>query len=474
LARGVGVAWILAGALVARAQDRIPNNPFDVAHGSKAAEKQTEQTLAELADEAYVYAYPLVLMDVTAQAMINVATPDNQHAPPNQFARMESLPDPAFNAVVLPNVDTLYTAAFLDLSREPVVLHVPDTQGRYYLMPMLDAYSNVFASPGKRTTGTAELNVAVVGPRFKGQLPKGLRKIVAPTDRVWLLGRTQINGKEDLPKVTELTRKYTLTPLSSYGKPYTPKPNAVDPKIDMKTPPPKIVANLDDRAYFERAARLLERFPPPAADKPALERFAKLGFEPGKFTPSPAADKAIQGAGERAVKQMRAHVVEIGKLQNGWRVSMATGSYGTRYAERGAVALYAFGANLPEDALYPAAARDASGQPLDGKSRYVIHFAKGQQPPVEAFWSLTMYHSSGYLVENPIQRYAIGSRDALTPNPDGSVDILIQADAPQGDRGGNWLPAPSGPFQLLMRMYWPTESVISGRWVMPPVERVKP
>ncbi|MFT3926041.1 MAG: DUF1254 domain-containing protein [Myxococcales bacterium] len=461
----LGSALTLVG-LPAGAEQGAPSN--------KAAEKATEQDLVELADEAYVYALPLMLLDATTQAVTNVASPTGHRAPWNQFARVDVLPDAKFSAVVLPNVDTLYTSAMLDLSREPVVLHVPDTQGRYYLMPMLDAYTNVFAAPGKRTTGTGELKVAIVGPHFKGKLPKGLTKIEAPTDRVWLLGRTQINGKEDLPKVIELTNKYTLTPLSAYGKAYLPPKGRVDPEVDMQTPPPRQIANLGDQAYFERAALLLKQFPPPAADKPQLARFAKLGFGPGKFMPSPEADKAIQGTGARATKLLKAHLAEIGQPRNGWRLTTEAGSYGTNYEVRAAVALWALGANLPEDALYPATSRDAEGQPLNGNHRYVIHFPKGQEPPAHAFWSLSMYNGAGYFVDNPIGRYAIGSRDALQRNPDGSLDLLLQSDAPQGELLANWLPTPQGPFQLLMRIYWPDQKVMDGAWELPAVIRLKP
>ncbi len=473
LAYWVGLA-LTVSALAVRAEELAPNEPPDSAN-SKVTEQESEPDLTAIADEAYIYAYPLMLMDATARVMTNVASPDNQHAPVNQFARLEALPDPEFTAVVLPNVDTLYTSSFLDLSHEPVVLRVPNTHGRYYVMPMLDAYSNVFASVGKRTSGTEEMEVAIVGPNFKGDLPWGLRKIAAPTNRVWLLGRTQIYGKDDLPKVIELTRQYSLTPLSSYGKAYSPSENDyIDRTIDMAVTPPQMLASMGDRAYFERAQLLLKEYPPKAADKPALAKFAKLGFGPGQLTPTPAGERALIGARKRAMKQIEARMASLGESQNGWRVSTDLGSYGTHYIDRAAVALYAFGANLPKDAVYPLTSRDLEGHVLDGHHRYTIHFAKGQEPPVYAFWSLTMYNSDGYLVENPIERYALGNRDALKRNPDGSFDILVQADPPQGEFEANWLPAPRGPFQLVMRMYWPQQSVISGQWRMPPVQRVMP
>lgn len=440
----------------------------------KAATKPISKDLEAIAEEAYLYGYPLVLVDATMRANTNVPEPDSEHrAPLNQFAHVKTLPDDTFTDVVLPNVDTLYSSAFLDLSREPIVLHVPDTHGRYYLMPMLDAYTNVFASPGKRTTGTQAADFAIVGPDWKGSLPEGVRRIDAPTNAVWLIGRTQINGKDDLPEVAALVDQYSLTPLSSYGRPYTPPKNAnVDPRIDMKTPPPKVVANLGDRAFFDRLARLLEKNPPPERDAPALAEFAKLGLKPGQFQPSAAATKAIGGVSQRAAERMRARALELGREANMWRIDTALGEYGVRYEARAAVALKALGANLPQDAVYPSVTRDARGEALNGRNRYVLHFDRGKEPPAKAFWSLTMYGMDNYLGKNPIDRFALGSRDALKRHPDGSLDILIQHERPSDDEIANWLPAPAGPFQMLLRMYWPEEKLVRGDWEPPPVERM--
>ncbi len=439
---------------------------------AQAVETSRDDELRAIADEAYLYTYPLVLLDVTALAVTNVAAPTGHSAPMNQFARLDVLPDAHFKTVVLPNVDTLYTSAFLDLAKEPIVLHVPDTHDRYYLMPMLDAYTNVFASPGKRTTGTQAHDFAIVGPGWRGRLPPNVTRLDAPTSRVWVLGRTQINGKSDLPAVTALTKLYTLTPLSSFGRSYKPPRNgAVDARLDMKTPPPEIVAALDDKAFFERAAVVLAAQPPPTRDRAALARFEKIGLGPGHFAPSPAALHAIDGAGTRGTERMRSQLAALGRNADGWRMATNLGEYGTRYLVRATVARAALGANLPGDAVYPSAQLDADRAPLNGGNRYVLHFAKGQEPPVNAFWSLTMYGSDGYLVANPIDRFAIGDRDKLVRNADGSLDIWIQHDAPTGATAANWLPAPDGPFQLLLRMYWPKAPILDGKWSPPPIKK---
>jgi hypothetical protein len=451
----------------------VPATRADLLAVQKAAEKRAEQPLSDLADEAYRYGYPLVLLDETFRVATNVTAPQNHRAPVNQFARLTNMPDEEFREVVLPNVDTLYTSAFLDLSMEPVVLHIPDMMGRYYLMAMLDAYTNVFAAPGKRTMGPGELKLAIAGPNFDGPLPAGLRIVKAPTDRVWLIGRTQIKGEDDWLKAVELVRAYTLTPLSAWGTDYIPPPNVnVDPKLDMGTAPSKRVGRLGDRAYFERLAALLALYPPPSADAALLARFEQLGLAPGRFEPSLAAAKAIQGAGARAAKQMRARAEQIGELSHGWRVVRGTGSYGTRYDDRAAIALLDLGAILSADAIHPATAVDGEGVPLNGRrDAYVIHFEKGQEPPANAFWSMTMYDKDGYLVDNPVHRFALGDRDKLLRNPDGSLDLLIQHEPPAGRLIANWLPAPAAPFQLLMRVYWPRQEMISGSWQPPPVQR---
>ena len=453
--------------------------------------------------QAYLYGYPLVLMDVTRQ----VGTQPNAKGPHgviNQFVNLWTFPDPNFSLIVSPNADTLYTTAFLDLAKEPIVLHVPDTQGRYYLMQMMDAWTNVFASPGKRTTGTKAADFAIVGPGWQGTVPPGVKKIQAPTNMVWILGRTQCNGKDDYAAVNAIQRQYSLTPLSAFGKPYTPPGSGpADPSVDVTTPPVTQVARMDAATFFNRLARLMKENPPAPADAPMVQKLAGLGIVPGQpFDPAavgPATmkglDKAVwtvkaffdgaakgtQGALEESAfdqkvfKLLNSAVQKLTlNVQNGWIIPpMQLGRYGTNYAFRALVALIGFGANLPEDAIYPMARVDGDGKPLNGAQRYVLHFAKGQTPPVKAFWSFTMYNSKQAFVPNPIERYAIGDRDKLKFNPDGSLDLYIQNQSPGKDRESNWLPAPQDDFNLALRMYWPQPAVLKGAWKPPAVQRLK-
>jgi len=431
----------------------------------------------EIAEEAYVYGYPLVLMDVTRRVMTAAPKASAKKAPMGQFLNIPVFPDPSFKEVVSPNADTLYSSAWLDLSKEPYVLSVPDTHGRYYVMQLLDGWTNVFASPGKRTTGTKKGNFAIVGPGWSETLPEGVQELRSPTDLVWIIGRTQTNGRADYGAVHAIQAGYRLTPLSAWGKPYRPPAKVpVDATVDTRTPPVDQVAQMDAATFFGRLAELLEGNPPAALDAPLVERIAKIGLAPGKpFPPAdqkPAIAAAVdQGAKDGLAKIIAAAHAQAGGDAPGWRTSLGLGAYGTDYLKRAATAFVGLGANLSEDAVYSFSRDDADGEPLSGAHRYSLHFDKGATPPVNAFWSITLYNEKQLFVANPIGRYAIGDRDKLKKNPDGSLDIWIQHAAPAAAKESNWLPAPAGSFNLVMRMYWPKEAVLDGTWTPPQVRR---
>jgi hypothetical protein len=440
--------------------------------------KIAEAEAAKVAAEAYVYGYPLVLMDVSRQVMTAVPKPTTTAAPINQFNDSKEFPDATFTSVVSPNADTLYSFAWLDLSKEPLVLSLPDTGDRYYLMQMLDGWTNVFASPGTRTTGNKKGEYAIVGPNFAGKLPDGVKEIKSPTSLVWIIGRTQTNGKSDFAAVCALKAQYKLTPLSARGKDYTPPADApVDPKVDAKTPPVEQVAKMDAAAFYGRLADLLRDNPPAAADKEMVENLAKIGIVPGKSFDPAKLDRAVVTGLERGAVAGRGSIFAEakkpqGKVVNGWDMMMDIGQYGTKYQFRAVVALVGLGANLPEDAIYPHAKVDADGKPLTGTNRYTIHFPKGQLPPVDAFWSITLYNAKQFFVDNPIDRYAIGDRDKLKFGDDGSLTLYVQNESPGKDRESNWLPAPKDSFNLFMRLYWPKKAIIDGTWKPPAIVKV--
>lgn len=437
--------------------------------------------LQQAARDAYIFGYPLVLMDVTRQQMTAVpaAAPALMKAPVNQFTHVPGFPDATFHSVVSPNVDTLYSVAWLDLQKEPMVLSLPDTRGRYYLMPMYDAWTNVFASPGARTTGTGAGNYAVVGPHWTGSLPPDLHAFHAPTDMAWIIGRTQANGPADYAFVHSLQAQYRLTPLSAWGKSYTPPTNVpVDPAADTVTAPVDQVAHMTTQTFWSRFAALMTTNPPAVADAPVVARLAPLGIVPGQALDwarlSPAQTEAL----DTGRAQGLAAVEAAGKkppvaIVNTWSISTHIGTYGTNYLLRAGVAWVGLGANLPEDAIFPRTAVDRTGQALDGAHRYVLHFAKADLPPVNAFWSLTMYNDRQFLVDNPLNRYAIRDRDAqLVYGPDGALDIVIQHASPGTAQEGNWLPAPAGAFNLVLRLYWPKPPALDGSWAPPAVTKV--
>ena len=387
------------------------------------------------------------------------------------IALIALLPNPA-------RADAPDKFAWLDLTKEPLVLSLPDTGDRYYLMQMLDAWTNVFASPGTRTTGNHKGDHAIVGPNYSGRLPEGLKEIKSPTSFVWVIGRTQTNGKADCAAVRSLKAQYKLIPLSAWGTDYVaPSEVPVDPKVDVRMPPVETVAKMDAAAFFGRLAALLQDNPPAEADKPMVEKLARIGITPGRsFDPSKLDTAVAKGLERGAVAGREMIFAETkkpqGKVANGWDVMDNLGRFGTNYLFRSVVALVGLGANLPEDAIYPRATADIDGKPLTGANRYVIQFPKGQLPPVKAFWSITMYNSKQFFVDNPIDRYAIGDRDKLRFNDDGSLTLYIQHASPGKDLESNWLPAPKDAFNLLMRLYWPKAEIIDGTWKPPAVKKV--
>ncbi len=424
--------------------------------------------------EAYIYGYPLVTMEMTRRVMTNVEKPEGTRAPMGQFVRMREYPTAAFRDVTAPNADTLYTVAWIDLSKEPWVFSIPDMKDRYFLMPMLDAWTEVFQVPGKRTTGTKAKTYAITGPNWKGKLPKGLREYKSPTALVWILGRIYCAGTPaDYKAVHALQDKFALVPLSSYGKPYTPAPGRVDPAVDMKTPVRDQVNRMDAGSYFKLLARLMQENPPAKEDAPILARMARIGVAPGMDFDIAKLDSAVaqalQGVPKTGFEKIMAHFKNAGVDVNGWQFSTKTGLYGSDYLQRAFVTAIGLGANRPQDAIYPTSERAANGKPYDGANKYVIRFPKGRMPPVNGFWSLTMYDSNYFFVPNPLNRYTLSSRSKFKVNRDGSVDLFIQNASPGKSREANWLPAPAGDFVLMFRFYWPKEAVIDGTWKPPAV-----
>jgi hypothetical protein len=427
-----------------------------------------------IAHEAYIYFYPLVLMDVSRKHFTNIES-DKMFArgPMNTFSHARTFPPATFRGATHANFDTLYSVGWLDLTKEPVVISVPDTQGRYYLLQLLDMWTDTFAGVGKRTTGTGAGNFVVVGPGWKGELPQGLQRINAPTPFVWVIGRTRTDGPQDYDAVHKVQDGFKIDLLSKCGKPPQPVVVKIDPSVDMKTPPVEQVKKMTPDAFFAYAAELLKVDGPHLIDQPQLARMKRLGIEAGQsFDPAkvdPIIREALQTAPSAAQKALTAEWPKVGRNANGWVMNTDSGVYGSNYLKRGAVAMFEIGMNLPEDSIYP----DTGITALDGRNKYVIHFAKGALPPVDEFWSVTLYDLQGFTVPNPTNRYTLGDRSNLKPNADGTLDIYLQSESPGADKKSNWLPTPPQRFSLHARLYSPRPAAIDGTWAMPMVEKVK-
>lgn len=443
------------------------------------ADPVSAQEVYEIGKEAYLYLFPLVTMDVTRKVMTNVEPGKKPGAGPmNAFAHVREYPPADFRDVVRPNFDTLYSIAWLDLTKEPIVLSVPDTNGRYYLLPLLDMWTDVFAVPGSRTTGTRAARFAITLPNWRGKLPKGVERIDAPTPFVWIVGRTQTNGPKDYGAVHLVQDGYTLTPLSRLGKTQTAAPFKTDASVDMKTPPIDQVDATPVERFFAYGAELMKRNPPHATDWSQIARLKRIGLAPGaRFDASrldTAAKNALEKARIDALAEMQAKKPTLARVINGWQMNTdSMGVYGNYFLKRAIIAQVGLGANQPEDAIYPLNLVDSDGKALQSQYAYVLHFARSELPPAGAFWSLTMYDDQGFQTANPLNRFAIGDRDALRYNADGSLDIYIQRANPGTDRESNWLPSPpSGGANVTMRLYAPKPEALDGRWAPPAIRRV--
>jgi DNA sulfur modification protein DndE len=410
--------------------------------------------------------------------MSNVAEPQARAAPMGQFAHFRSFPDASKRDLAGLNFDTLYSTAWLDLSHDPYVLHLPDAHGRFYLMPILDGWSEVIGSPGTRTTGDKAGDYAITGPRWNGVLPSGVTQIKSGTNIVWLVGRTYTSGTaQDYEVVHAMQDQYTLVPLALFGKPPVVAAKAQpDPSVDMATPPRDQIDKLDSAAFFTRLVQLMKDNPPAAADAPMVSNLTRLGIVEG-FDFSKLPLPVTQGLARAPDAARKAILAQYSKLKqaNGWMVSTASGHYGTDYLSRALVAYIGVGGNAPEDAFYPIARFDGDGKTLNGRNRYVLHFTKQDMPPIDprGFWSLTMYDDQYFLVPNAAKRNSLSSRDKFAYNRDGSMDLYVQKDSPGADKRSNWLPAPDGDFILMLRLYWPKAEAINGAWVPPPTKRVQ-
>ncbi len=440
---------------------------------------------AQIAMDAYVYGYSLLTTEITRVQMTNVAAVEGLRAPMGQFMNVRRYPPADERRISAPNADTLYSIAWADVGAEPMVLSQPDMGDRYFLLPNYSLWMPVIASPGTRTTGGRAQNFLITGPGWSGSVPAGMTEIKSPTRYLVILGRIYADGSDaDYRIVNALQDQLKLVPLSAFGRDFTYRAPAVDPNpgFNMTDKPQTVILNMSAEEYFTRLARLMGSSAPPAAeDAPMLARMAQIGIVPGQaFDPAKLDAKtrdALKDLPRRALAQIEANKNSVGSTVNGWIMSKDLGRFGTDYMKRAVVAGFGWPSNLQEDAVYPFAEVDSEGRPLTGAGKYTVTFGAGQLPPVNGFWSITMYEvdQGWWFVPNALNKFTVSQRNRLRTNADGTTTVYFQVESPGADKEANWLPAPRGAFIPMLRMYWPREqspSILNGTWAPPKIQKV--
>jgi hypothetical protein len=453
-----------SGAMTSQAEDKLPPDDFQ-----------------QIAEEAFIYAFPMVMNYGTIYEYSVDKSSPNYKAPFNQLYNTARVYTPADTTVVTPNSDTPYSFVTADLRTEPIVLTVPQIEAsRYYSVQLVDLYTFNYGYIGSRTTGNGAGSFLVAGPNWQGKTPAGIKKVFhCETEFSLAIIRTQLFGPDDLGNVKKVQSGYKVQTLSEFLQRPTPpvSPELMWPQFDKQR------AGTDPFAYLNFVLRFCPAVGPAEVEKPLRAQFAKIGIVPGKPFPLDRLTREQKGSLENAfrdgIARIKARVETIGNKVNGWRIVSGFGDraqYQGDWLQRAAVAMAGIYGNDEVEAMYPLLATDSDGNKPDcSTNRYTLTFAAGQLPPVNAFWSVTMYDGkTQLLVENPIHRYLINSPmlPELQRNADGSVTIYMQHDSPGKDKESNWLPAPAGPIYVAMRLYWPKQEALDGRWKPPAVIRV--
>jgi hypothetical protein len=431
-----------------------------------------------IAKEAYIYGFPMVdSYRIQYSYLVDPNDPEFK-APWNQIRNIARVYTPDDKAIQTPNSDTPYSIAGLDLRAEPMVITVPPIENnRYFSVQLIDLYTFNFAYIGSRATGNDGGSFLIAGPDWKGTQPQGIKKVFrTETELVLAAYRTQLFNPGDLDNVKKVQAGYKLQPLSRFlGKPAPP----AAPKVDFIKPLTPEQERTSPQ-FFNILNFVLQFCPTHPSEKDLMARFAKLNIGAGQNFDadklSPEMKKAVADGMDDAWQAF----AELRRQFDDGKVT-AGDAFGTReylknnYGYRMAAAVIGIYGNSEQEAMYPNYTVDANGQKLDGANRYMLHFAAGQLPPVNAFWSLTMYElPSSLLVANPLNRYLINSPmlPDLKRDSDGGLTLYIQHDSPGKDKESNWLPAPTGSFLMFMRLYWPKPEALEGKWKQPPLKLV--
>ena len=456
-------------ALIASAALVLSGYSSNVQVFAAAADSETDENIWETVEDAYVYAFPLVLMDATETSATNTEEAVTGKAPVNQFIHSVALANAQFRNVVTPNVDTIYSQVWYDLSEEPMVYELPETD-RFCKVQVLDGWTNTAAVLDKAGAYAITLST------WEGELPEGVTRIDVPTSMAWSITRIVLSGEEDLPNVYAIQEKMKLMPLSDYisGDTYEPPKGSYSEENDYI--PVDKVLSMDPITFFNKANELMVKNSPAAADKEMLEKIAAVNIGPGMEFDTSVLTGDVAENWKTMLTEIRLKLIKEGqkfskKLGQWDYFGEPIGDFNTEYAYRALVALAGLGANTVEVALYPKIEQDADGNTLTGEKSYILHFESYPQVLEGGFWSVTAYGDDDFLIDNPIDRYCINDRSGLQANDDGSVDIILSEDAPENTT--NWLPVGDGGFHLYMRIYTPDMDALE-TWTAPTITEIAP
>jgi hypothetical protein len=437
--------------------------------------KLTQEEIQRVAEDIYIYGYPLLLMDLTKRAHTATAYPTLQSAPLNQFAHGHFLPQPQDKYAVHPNADCLRSSAWLDLHKEPVVLTIP-TCHVYYLLSFFSSWYEIFETCSPRTSGTHRRHLSFVSPHWHGRLPPGVTRVASPTETVLIDGWFEVDNPENIESAQRIQSQFHLTPLSEWTD--TPEPHSLPFRtdIDQITSPQNQIFTFDARLFYTRLSKLMERSPSQEADSEMLVDFVRIGFLPCEAFSfemlHPDTMQAMHQAVAAAQQRITSAAQDIrGEPISNWTPQAHPGRFRKNYLQRAVAARNSTDAVLAEDILCFDTAVDQNGESLNGLYKYVIRFEPDLLPPVHAFWSITLYDSRQHLCSNSIHRNVIRRGDRLKLNADNSISIFIQQEWPGEASDHNWLPAPKDAFSLALRLYWPKTDALSGSWKPPVVIR---
>ncbi|MFN8483401.1 MAG: DUF1254 domain-containing protein [Anaerolineae bacterium] len=432
-----------------------------------------------LAIQAFIYGFPYVYNAYTRYKWTNIPQ-DPKHvpyAPVNKFWHAQELLDATYRDGGCPNNDTAYSVAWIDVSQEPIIISVPDIPTeRYWTMEMFNFTSDNFAYIGKRY-GTRGGHYLVAGPNWQGEMPTGVSRVWPDSPTPWfcILGRTVVNGVEDLPNVHAIQAQYKLTPLSAWGQPESEIPD----RRDVYKPALSLVGSDDPLGPWKTLNAMLAENPPSPHHAVLLQQFAQIGVGPGldvEQQPQVVKDALMRAAGKGMLLLRQQFMSgEWAIVCNGWRYpGPKMGRFGDDFLKRAAdQSLVGVTANDPQEAVYLFTTVDDHGEPLTGTHKYELIFPAGMEPPVDAFWSLTVYGADYNLVPNEINRYSIGDRTpGVKKNADGSTTFFFQADSPGADKESNWLPTGNAAWFPVLRLYMPHPEIVNATWECPPMKRV--